>query len=47
MTTALSANRRNANEVTPFHAPQSLFENLQAVLAFITHLPGGAPDFAP
>ena len=38
MITALSANRRNANEVTPFHAPQSLFENLQAVLVDLIEL---------
>ncbi len=38
MTTALSAKRRSADEVTPFHAPQSLFENLQAVLVDLIEL---------
>ena len=32
MTTMLSANRRDADEVRPFHAPAYLFENLQVVL---------------
>ena len=32
MTTSLSANRREVDEVRPFHAPADLFENLQAVL---------------
>jgi hypothetical protein len=29
MTTMLSANRRDADAVRPFHAPAYLFENLQ------------------
>lgn len=32
MTTSLSANRRHVDEVRPFHAPASLFEDLQTVL---------------
>ena len=32
MTTMLSANRRDAEEVRQFHAPAYLFENLQVVL---------------
>lgn len=32
MTTSLSANRRDVDEVRPFHAPADLFENLQGVL---------------
>ena len=32
MTTMLSANRRDADEARPFHAPACLFENLQVVL---------------
>jgi starvation-inducible DNA-binding protein len=38
MTTALSANRRNANEIKTFEAPASLFENLQAVLVDLIEL---------
>jgi hypothetical protein len=32
MTTSLSANRRDVDEVRPFHAPADLFENLQGVI---------------
>lgn len=38
MTTSLSANRRNANEVGPFQAPASLFEDLQTVLVDLIEL---------
>jgi starvation-inducible DNA-binding protein len=38
MTTALSANRRNANEIKTFEAPASLFENLQTVLVDLIEL---------
>ncbi len=38
MTTALSANRRNTNEVKPFQPPASLFENLQSVLVDLIEL---------
>ncbi|GFG63771.1 putative starvation-induced DNA protecting protein/ferritin and Dps [Mycobacterium kubicae] len=38
MTTSISTNRRNVNEVTCFHAPASLFENLQKVLVDLIEL---------
>jgi starvation-inducible DNA-binding protein len=38
MTTALSSTRRDADEVRPFHAPASLFENLQRVLVDLIEL---------
>jgi len=38
MTTSVSANRRNSNEVKPFQAPASLFENLQTVLVDLIEL---------
>ncbi len=38
MTTSLSANRRDVNEVRPFRAPASLLEDLQAVLVDLIEL---------
>ena len=38
MTTSLSANRRDADEVQLFHAPASLLENLQKVLVDLIEL---------
>lgn len=38
MTTSLSTNRRDIDEVRLFHAPASLFENLQAVLVDLIEL---------
>jgi starvation-inducible DNA-binding protein len=38
MTTSLSANRRHPDQVRPFHAPASLFENLQKVLVDLIEL---------
>jgi starvation-inducible DNA-binding protein len=38
MTTSLSANRRDADEVRAFHAPASLFEDLQRVLVDLIEL---------
>ena len=38
MTTALSSTRRDVDEVRPFHAPASLFENLQRVLVDLIEL---------
>jgi starvation-inducible DNA-binding protein len=38
MTTSLSTRRRNANEVTVFHGPASLFDELQAVLVDLIEL---------
>src|ERR1700733_7230782 len=38
MTTSLSSTRRDADEVRPFHAPASLFENLQRVLVHLIEL---------
>jgi starvation-inducible DNA-binding protein len=38
MTTSLSTNRRDANEVRPFRAPTSLFEDLQKVLVDLIEL---------
>lgn len=38
MTTSLSANRRGVDQIQPFHAPASLFEDLQAVLVDLIEL---------
>ena len=38
MTTSLSAKRRDAEEVRPFHAPTSLFDDLQKVLVDLIEL---------
>jgi starvation-inducible DNA-binding protein len=38
MKTALSANRRDADEVQPFHAPANLLEDLQVVLVDLIEL---------
>jgi starvation-inducible DNA-binding protein len=38
MTTSLSANRRDVDEVRAFHAPASLFDNLQKVLVDLIEL---------
>ena len=38
MTTSLSANRRDAEEIRPFHAPTSLFDDLQKVLVDLIEL---------
>ena len=38
MTTALSANRRDADEVRLFQAPATLFEDLQRVLVDLVEL---------
>jgi starvation-inducible DNA-binding protein len=38
VTTSLPANRRNANEIRPFAAPASLFEDLQTVLVDLIEL---------
>jgi starvation-inducible DNA-binding protein len=38
MTTSLSANRRGAEEIRPFHAPTSLFDDLQKVLVDLIEL---------
>lgn len=38
MTTSLSTNRREPHEIQPFHAPASLFEDLQAVLVDLIEL---------
>jgi starvation-inducible DNA-binding protein len=45
MTTALSSTRRDADEVRPFNAPASFFENLQRVLVDLIelHLVSSAP----
>jgi starvation-inducible DNA-binding protein len=38
MTTSLSANRRDAEQIRPFHAPTSLFDDLQKVLVDLIEL---------
>ena len=38
MTTSLSAHRRDAEEIRPFHAPTSLFDDLQKVLVDLIEL---------
>ncbi len=38
MTTSLSTNRRDIDEVRPFRAPASLFENLQSILVDLIEL---------
>ena len=38
MTTSLSAGRRHVDEIQPFHAPASLFEDLQRVLVDLIEL---------
>jgi starvation-inducible DNA-binding protein len=38
MTTSLSASRRHVDEIQPFHAPASLFEDLQRVLVDLIEL---------
>jgi starvation-inducible DNA-binding protein len=38
MTTSLSGNRRDAEEIRPFHAPTSLFDDLQKVLVDLIEL---------
>lgn len=38
MTTSLSVNRRNANEINAFHGPAGLFDDLQAVLVDLIEL---------
>jgi hypothetical protein len=40
MTTSLSTNRRDVDGVQPFHAPASLFQDLQRVLVDLIELHG-------